>query len=68
MNVPPPPPVIIQSFGNLPDGRETKIYTLRQDTGFQVEITDFGGTIVRLLAPDRSGHLADVNLGFDTVT
>jgi len=68
MNVPPPPPVIIQSFGNLPDGRETKIYTLRQETGFQVEITDFGGTIVRLLAPDRSGHLADVNLGFDTVT
>jgi iduronate 2-sulfatase len=56
-----------QSFGRLPDGRDTQLYTLRNASGFQVEITNYGGTIVRLLAPDRDGKLADVTLGFDTV-
>ncbi len=60
----PPPP---QSFGRLPDGRETHLYTLRGSNGFQADIADYGGTIVRLLAPDRAGKLADVTLGFNSV-
>lgn len=56
-----------KSFGRLPDGRETQLYTLRNANGFQVEITNYGGTIVRLLAPDRDGRLADVTLGFDSI-
>jgi aldose 1-epimerase len=58
----------VQSFGTLPDGREARLYTLRQPSGFTAEITDFGGAVVRLLVPDRTGRLADVALGFDTVT
>lgn len=60
-------PMTPQSFGRLPDGRETRLYTLRNASGFQVDIADYGGTIVRLLAPDRSGTLADVTLGFSSV-
>lgn len=60
----PPPP---QSFGRLPDGREAHLYTLRNSNGFQADIADYGGTIVRLLAPDRTGKLADVTLGFNSV-
>ncbi len=60
-----PPPR--KSFGRLPDGRETHLYTLRSTSGFQAEIADYGGTLVRLLAPDRQGKLADVVLGFDSV-
>lgn len=60
-----PPPR--KSFGRLPDGRETHVYTLRNASGFQAEIADYGGTVVRLLAPDRQGQLADVVLGFDSV-
>lgn len=56
-----------QSFGQLPDGRATQLYTLRHTNGFQAEISDFGGTVVRLLAPDRDGKLADVVLGFDSI-
>lgn len=59
--------VTAQSFGPLSDGRETRLYTLRNASGFQVDIADYGGTIVRLLAPDRSGKLADVTLGFNSV-
>lgn len=35
--------------------------------GFQVDIADYGGTIVRLLAPDRNGRLDDVTLGFASI-
>jgi aldose 1-epimerase len=56
-----------RSFGRLPDGRETKLYTLRNADGLQVDIADYGGTVVRLLAPDRAGKLADVTLGFNSV-
>ena len=55
------------SFGKLPDGRTAQLYSLENSTGFRAEITDYGGTIVRLFAPDRDGRLADVTLGFDRV-
>jgi len=58
----------MQSFGKLPDGRETRLYTLKNANGFQADIADYGGTIVRLLAPDRNGKLADVTLGFSSAT
>ncbi|MBL9202316.1 MAG: galactose mutarotase [Opitutaceae bacterium] len=54
-------------FGKLPDGRTAQLYTLRAADGFAVEISDYGGIIVRLLAPDRAGQLADVTLGYGDV-
>ncbi len=63
----PTSPVAVKSFGRLPDGRETRLYTLKDASGFQADIADYGGTIVRLLVPDRTGKLADVSLGFNTV-
>lgn len=56
-----------RSFGKLPDGRTARLFTLTSASGFQAEISDFGGTVVRLFAPDRTGRLADVVLGFDSV-
>jgi aldose 1-epimerase len=57
-----------QPFGQTHDGRSAQLFSLRTTSGFQVDITDFGATIVRLLAPDRAGKLSDIALGFDTVT
>lgn len=54
-------------FGHLDDGREVTLYTLQGKSGLRAEIMDYGGTLVRLLAPDRQGRLADVVLGFDHV-
>lgn len=56
-----------RSFGKLSDGRTTRLFSLTSASGFQAEISDFGGTVVRLFAPDRTGRLADVVLGFDSV-
>jgi aldose 1-epimerase len=55
------------SFGQLPDGRTAQLHTLENATGFRADITDYGGAVVRLFAPDRRGDLADVVLGFDRV-
>ena len=62
---PAPPPA--RSFGRLPDGREVQLYSLRNANGVEVEISNYGGTIVRFLAPDRHGQLTDITLGFETV-
>jgi aldose 1-epimerase len=54
-------------FGFLPDGRAATLYTLTNPHGLVVKITDFGGIITQLHAPDRAGRFADVVLGYDSV-
>lgn len=54
-------------FGYLPDGRLATVYTLSNRNGLVVKITDFGGIITEIHAPDRDGKLADITLGFDTL-
>jgi aldose 1-epimerase len=53
-------------FGSLPDGQKTGLYTLHNDH-LRVGITDYGGRMVSIEAPDRIGHHDHVLLGFDTV-
>jgi aldose 1-epimerase len=56
-----------QSFGKTPDGVEVFLYTLKNASGMEVKITNFGGRITALEAPDRNKKFADVVLGFDSV-
>jgi aldose 1-epimerase len=56
-----------EPFGRMPDGRETSLYTLRNDQ-LRVRITDFGGRMVSIEAPDRNSRSEHVLLGFDSVT
>jgi aldose 1-epimerase len=59
-------PLPVRDFGKLSDGRRTKIYTLKGAGGLRVDVSDYGGRIVRVYAPDRHGNLADVTLGWNT--
>ncbi|MEW5958978.1 MAG: aldose epimerase family protein [Chloroflexota bacterium] len=54
-----------QSFGQTNDGSAVDLFTLTNDNGVQVKITNYGGALVSALAPDRQGNLADIVLGFD---
>lgn len=56
-----------EPFGKTAAGVPVRIYTLRNSKGMEARILDYGGTIVSLTAPDRSGHYADVVLGFDSL-
>src|SRR5579863_3204694 len=52
-------------FGKLRDGRDVHFYSLANNQGSQVAITDFGASVVSLLVPDRHGKMEDVVLGYD---
>jgi aldose 1-epimerase len=54
-------------FGKLPDGSLVHIYTLTNRNHIQARITDYGGILVSLTAPDRHGQFADIVLGFDSL-
>ena len=53
-------------FGKLTDGKETTIYRIKGLGGIILDITDYGGRLVRCYAPDKYGNLADVTLGWNT--
>jgi aldose 1-epimerase len=56
--------VTSQPFGKIPDGTAVEIFTLT-DGPYEARITNYGGVVVSLKAPDRNGKSADVVLGFD---
>ena len=45
--------------------RDPELYTIRNASGMEASITNYGGRIVSLLVPDREGRVRDVVLGFD---
>ena len=54
------------TFGQLPDGREVHLFTMRNQAGMEVQITNYGGYIVSLMAPDRAGKHEPMTLGVPT--
>jgi aldose 1-epimerase len=54
-----------RSFGKTPDGDAVDLYTLTDGKGVEATISTYGGVIVSLTAPDRTGKAGDVVLGFD---
>jgi aldose 1-epimerase len=46
---------------------KTDLYTLKNKSGMEVCITNFGGRIVSIMVPDKTGKLQDVVLGFDSI-
>ncbi len=50
------------------NGKATALYTLTNANGMEVCITNFGGRIVSIMAPDRNGEFKDVVLGFDSIS
>jgi len=60
-------PITQQPFGVLPDQTPIALFTLTNKHGMQVKITNFGGIVTSILAPDKNGQLGEVNLGFDTL-
>jgi aldose 1-epimerase len=72
---PPPPPakdvpkasVRKDAFGTTADGAAVDLYTLTNASGMEARAMTYGGIIVSLRVPDRTGALGDVVLGYDTL-
>lgn len=53
------------SWGKTPEGESVDLYTLSNAKGCEARISTYGGVVVSLRVPDRSGAMADVVAGLD---
>ena len=44
-----------------------RVFTLKNQAGMEVKITNFGAIVTSILVPDRQGRFDDVVLGYDSV-
>jgi aldose 1-epimerase len=49
------------------EGREIYNYILKNDHDMTVEISEYGAVIVKILVPDKNGHVDDIQLGYDNL-
>ncbi len=54
-------------FGTTADGQGVTLYTLQNRAGMMARITNYGGIVVSLTAPDREGNFEDIVLGYETL-
>jgi aldose 1-epimerase len=54
-----------RNFGKTPTGESVDLYTLTNAKGAETTISTYGGVVVSLKMPDRTGAMGDVVLGFD---
>ena len=49
------------------NGKKTTLFTLKNEGGVVVTLTNYGAKIVSVFAPDKNGNMEDVVLGFKSV-
>ncbi len=57
--------ISVENFGKTKDGAQISLFTMTNENGMSVAVTDFGVNIVKVLVPDCDGVVDDVVLGFD---
>ncbi len=55
-------------FGQDSSGEKATVYTLRNHNGMEARVTNYGGIILSLTAPDRNGNFEDVTIGYDSLS
>jgi aldose 1-epimerase len=53
-------------FGDMPDGTKVEIYTL-EEGAIKARVMSYGARLVSLEVPDRSGKVADIVLGYESL-
>ena len=51
-------------FGTA-DGKEVLLYTLTNKNGLELSVTNYGGTVVSFLVPDKTGAKKNIVLGYN---
>ena len=55
------------SNAQVKDFDSIKLYTLKNDSGMTVKVTNYGAIITSIVVPDRKGKRADIALGYNRV-
>ena len=56
-----------KDFQAIVQGKQTDLFTLVNDNGMEVSITNYGGALVSIMVPDRQGNMANVVQGHDSI-
>ncbi len=56
-----------RSFGTTACGKPVDLFSFTNDFGVTLSVTNYGGIITSLVAPDKNGKLADIVLGYDSL-
>ena len=56
-----------EDFQAVVQGKETDLYTLSNDNGVQIQVTNYGGAVVAIMVPDRDGNFANVIQGHTNI-
>ena len=54
-------------FGTTTKKESAALYSLKNQNGMEIAISNYGAILVKVLIPDREGKLIDVVLGYDDV-
>jgi aldose 1-epimerase len=54
-----------QPYGSITGGGYADLFTLTNDHGVVVKLTNYGGIVTSLQTPDRNGQPGDIVLGYD---
>jgi aldose 1-epimerase len=49
------------------NGKKTTLFTLRNEGGIVVTLTNYGAKIVSIFTPDKNGKMEDVSLGYTSI-
>jgi len=56
-----------QSFDTIINDTKVELFTLQNIGGITVQLTNYGASIVSVIAPDKDGNYADVTLGYSNI-
>lgn len=62
------PAIIKKSFGFLANGKEVFCYTLSTKSGMELDVINYGASLVSLKIPLENGNKVDVVLGFESLS
>lgn len=54
-------------FQTTINGKQTDLYILKNNLGYEVAVTNYGGAIVAIMVPDQNGNVANVIQGHDNI-
>jgi aldose 1-epimerase len=57
----------VADFQKTIGGKQTELFFLRNNTGCEVAITNYGGAICSIMVPDKNGNYANVIQGHDSI-
>lgn len=56
-----------ENFRFVINGKETDLYILRNSSGMEMCVTNYGAIVLSIMVPDCHGNLDNVVIGFDTL-